>query len=80
MQASVPRLIKRNHGGCGPDGDTAKTWAFILAGIPALIATGLYMDSQSGIVLTKIILLGGLIIFGIVFAVNSAVHSYLIVS
>ncbi len=78
VQASVPRFIKRSCS--GPDGGTVKTWAFILAGIPALIAAGLYFNSQSDIILTKIILLGGLIVFGVVFAVNSAMHSYLIVA
>jgi len=74
VQASVPSLLKksRQH---GPDGGTAKVWALVLAFIPALIAAGLSINYQ-----TELVLIIGLIIFGVVFAINSAVHSYLIVA
>jgi predicted MFS family arabinose efflux permease len=75
VQASAPRLVRHSHHGTGPGGGTAKLWAFILTFIPALIATALYFDLQS-----QFVLIVGLVIFGIVFAINSAVHSYLIVS
>ncbi len=75
VQASAPRLIRRSHHGRGPGGDTARLWAFILALLPALIAISLYYDLQS-----RYMLIAGLCIFGIVFAINSAVHSYLIVA
>ncbi|VAW58129.1 MFS-type efflux pump ArsJ specific for 1-arseno-3-phosphoglycerate [hydrothermal vent metagenome] len=82
VQAAVPGLIKglarhQHHrdGGYAPGGGTAKIWAFILSVIPALIAAGLYSGFYP-----KAILLGGLIIFAVVFAINSAVHSYLIVA
>ncbi len=75
VQASAPRLIKRSHHNSGPDGATAKYWAFILAFFPAAIALGLY-TSQS----PQFILISGLILFGFIFAINSAVHSYLIIA
>ena len=75
VQASVPRLIKKSHHGRGPDGNTAKEWAFILAIFPAAIATGLSFDFYPQQFLTI-----GLILFGCIFAINSAVHSYLIVA
>jgi len=75
VQASAPKLIRHSHHNKGPDGSTAKFWAFVLALFPAAIALGLYTEFQS-----QIILISGLIIFGFVFAINSAVHSYLIVA
>jgi len=58
VQAIVPKLIKRGHNGCGPDGRTAKIWAFMLASIPALIAMGLSFNFQP-----EFILLGGGFLF-----------------
>ena len=75
VQANVPRLIKQRHHGQGPDGNTAKKWAFILAVFPATIAMALSFDFYP-----QSVLILGLILFGCVFAINSAVHSYLIVA
>ncbi|WP_323844170.1 organoarsenical effux MFS transporter ArsJ [Microbulbifer magnicolonia] len=58
-----------------PSGDSAVRWATVLALIPALIAIALYAGFHPAISL-----LGGLLLFGILFAINSALHSYLIVS
>jgi len=75
VQASAPKLIQQSHHSKGPDGGTAKLWAFILAFLPASIALALYFDFYP-----EISLIAGLVVFGIVFAINSAVHSYLIVA
>ncbi len=75
IQASAPRLIRHSHHGHGPDGRTARYWAFLLAILPAAIAIALHMGLPAGIVLVT-----GLAMFGIVFALNSAVHSYLILA
>jgi len=75
IQASAPKLLRYSHHGKGPDGNTAKLWAFILALIPALIAIALSYEVQPQLTLAT-----GLIIFGVIFAINSAVHSYLIVA
>ena len=68
MQALTPRFINN------PTGKTAQTLAFSLMAIPALIALAL----QQGLP-TEISLIIGLSLFALVFALNSAVHSYLIV-
>lgn len=57
-----------------PTGAQAKFWAILLTAIPAAIAIGLESADQA-----LWILLSGLIVFGIVFAINSSLHSYLIV-
>jgi MFS family permease len=76
VQASAPRLIRRRAAEHGePDGRTAARLAFALAAFPAAIALAL----TAGLDPTAV-LVGGLIAFGIVFALNSAVHSYLILA
>ena len=73
VQASAPKLLRRSNHHRGPDGNTSKNWIFSLAIIPACIAVALQMSVNP----TLIVMLG-LVIFGIVFAINSAVHSFLI--
>jgi predicted MFS family arabinose efflux permease len=75
VQAGVPRLVRRSHHGKGPGGGTARLWAFLLALFPTAIAIGLLMGWPADSVLVI-----GLILFGVVFAINSAVHSYLILA
>ncbi len=75
VQASAPKLIKHSHHGQGPGGGTARLWSFALALFPAGIAFGLQQGWP-----TDTVLIVGLILFGVVFAVNSAVHSYLILA
>lgn len=58
-----------------PSGKTAFVWASLLAFIPVGIAIALHTDFYS-----QASLLIGLVIFGAVFAINSSLHSYLIVS
>ena len=75
VQASAPRLIRRSHHGKGPGGGTARGSAFVLALLPAGIALALAQGwDPAGVLIV------GLILFGIVFAINSAVHSYLILA
>lgn len=75
VQASAPKLLKQSHHGHGPDGKSARNWALILSILPALIAIALNSE-----VMSQSILMIGLIIFGMVFAINSAIHSYLIIA
>jgi len=77
VQASAPQFVRRRSagGGAEPDGLTATWLAFVLAAFPAAIAVALSVDLDPGAVLIV-----GLIAFGVIFAMNSAVHSYLILS
>jgi predicted MFS family arabinose efflux permease len=75
VQASAPRLIRRSHHGRGPGGGTARLWAFILAAFPAAMALALQYGLDPALVIVT-----GLVLFGVVFAINSAVHSYLILA
>lgn len=74
VQAFAPHFTGKRSGKV-PDGSAALKWAAGLAIIPALIALSLTLDWQ-----TEAVLLVGLMVFGAVFAVNSSLHSYLIVN
>ena len=75
VQASAPRLLRRSHHGAGPTGNTARAGALLLMLVPAGIALALSQDWSP-----TIVLVGGLAVFGLLFALNSAVHSYLILA
>lgn len=75
VQASAPELLRRKRHGGVPGGTAARRWGFVLSLVPAGIALGLQHDLDPGLVI-----IGGLVLFGIVFAINSAVHSYLILA
>ncbi|HMP90868.1 MAG TPA: organoarsenical effux MFS transporter ArsJ [Kiritimatiellia bacterium] len=75
VQAFSPQLMALGLGGAAPTGRQAMIWAFLLLPIPLLIALAIGYDVQP-----EFAVLTGLILFGVVFAVNSAVHSYLIVA
>jgi predicted MFS family arabinose efflux permease len=74
VQASAPRFV-RQGGGAEPGGGTAARLAFVLAAFPAGIAIALAAGADP-----ELVVVGGLIAFGVVFAMNSAVHSYLILA
>ena len=73
IQASAPQLLKRN--GKAPQGSTARNWAVLLCVIPAAMAIALELGYSA-----EVVVIGGLAVFGAVFAINSAVHSYLILA
>ncbi len=70
VQALAPRILRRTG---EPHGRTAAWLALVLAAFPAAIALALAVGADPG---TAIVI--GLIAFGVVFALNSAVHSFLI--
>ena len=73
VQAFAPGVVRRQvHD--APSGHTARNWVLYLLLITLLIAS--LVDGRWG----DWILLSGLIIFGAIFAINSSVHSYLILA
>jgi predicted MFS family arabinose efflux permease len=78
VQTFAPAITKfsfNKNSPTTPRGGRAVIWAALLAVIPATIA--LNMDNIDTL---EQILVGGLILFGILFAINSSLHSYLITS
>lgn len=73
VQSLAPRFVAAKKGET-PKGYTVMFWATVLAVVPIIIALviGLGFAPEISIIL-------GLAIFGAIFAINSAVHSYMIV-
>jgi MFS family permease len=75
IQSLAPIFLQRFGSGGVPRSKTVQFWTSLLTVVPAAISIAL----QSGIPAT-ITIVGGLMLFGIVFAFNSAVHSYLVLA
>lgn len=75
VQALAPKLLQLCLTDGTPRGSTAGSAAFLLAGLTALIAIGVHAELSPWLVVV-----GGLGLFGFIFAINSAVHSYLILA
>lgn len=73
VQSLAPNITGK-HSKQVPGAKIVTLWALALTILPAGIAVGLQWSFYP-----QVILLGGLIVFGAVFAVNSSLHSYLIV-
>ncbi|MBM7071461.1 organoarsenical effux MFS transporter ArsJ [Shewanella sp. 202IG2-18] len=74
VQALAPKVTGKEQGQA-PTAKAAIFWLIPLSVIPALIALGIGNSTQ-----LTLIIVSGLLIFGALFAVNSSLHSYLIVS
>lgn len=72
---SIAPIITGKKSGKTPSGKAAFMWASYLTLIPALIALTLHFNFY-----IQVSIIVGLMIFGAVFAINSSLHSYLIVS
>ncbi|TKB49227.1 organoarsenical effux MFS transporter ArsJ [Ferrimonas sediminicola] len=75
IQGIAPRLTgsDRRHGEV-PDGGDALRWAGLLTGVTLAVALGVQLQ-----LLPQFTIVAGLMLFGAVFAVNSSLHSFLIV-
>ncbi|SQH74940.1 putative Transporter [Shewanella benthica] len=74
VQTQAPRLTSKSDGSV-PGGRQALLWVCALTAIPGLIALALTFNISP-----QLSLLAGLMLFGAVFAVNSSLHSFLIVN
>ncbi|WP_417626060.1 organoarsenical effux MFS transporter ArsJ [Pararhodobacter aggregans] len=74
VQALAPRLLRG-----GEPQAKARRWAALLVPIPFLLALAAWLSGGPQAWLTAVLVLG-LLAFGFVFAVNSSVHSYLILA
>lgn len=77
VQAAAPRLVSRSSDGLSAEIPAARMWAGILMAIPLLLAAVL---AKVDIARPDLILAVGLSLFGLPFAVNSSLHSYLILA
>jgi predicted MFS family arabinose efflux permease len=74
VQSIAPKITGKTKG-IVPDGRVAFVWAMILAAVTGVIALALQFNWYP-----QLIIVIGLMIFGAIFAINSSLHSYLIVS
>lgn len=75
VQALAPRITKRSDDGQSAETQSAAIWIAILFCVPLAMITGLGAGLDPAL-----LIIAGLGFFGFVFAVNSAVHSYLILA
>ena len=78
VQTLAPRITQQKNGAVA-DGQSAWRWAAGLTTVTGLLAATLFCIQLNFSVL-PIVLVIGLLVFGVVFAINSSLHSYLIVS
>ena len=76
VQALAPQIVRRSDDGLSREVPAARWWSAILAAITAAlaVAVGLHAPQLQWVVVF------GLVLFGIAFAVNSSVHSYLVLA
>jgi predicted MFS family arabinose efflux permease len=75
VQSFAPRLLRRSIASVDAEIGAARTWAFVLGVVSVAMAVGVTLD-----VAVTAVVVGGLIVFGVVFAINSSLHSYLILA
>lgn len=76
VQALAPALVRRSDDGLSAEVPAARLWSALLALVPIVLV---------GLVLAKLpnlewVVVAGLAVFGFAFAVNSSVHSYLVLA
>jgi predicted MFS family arabinose efflux permease len=76
VQAAAPALVRRSADGLSAEVPAARLWSLLLAMVPAALAVSLAI----GIPRPDLVVTVGLAVFGFAFAVNSSVHSYLILA
>jgi len=77
VQAAAPAFITRSPDGLSSEVPAARLWSAALAAIPFAIAALL---ASGGGLRPDLVLVAGLGLFGFAFAVNSSLHSYLILA
>ena len=77
IQAIAPSLVSRSADGLSREVPAARIWAAVLAAVPIVLA--IIMNSTD-VERPDIVLVVGLALFGLPFAVNSSLHSYLILA
>ena len=76
VQGLTPQLVRRSDDGLSREVPAARAWSAVLSLVPMVLA---------GLVLMQVpqlewVVVGGLAVFGVAFAINSSVHSYLVLA
>lgn len=77
VQAAAPALVRRSPDGLSREVPAARAWALALALVPGLLGLMLALAPPAR---PDLVVTAGLALFGAAFAVNSSLHSYLILA
>ena len=77
VQAAAPPLVSRSADGLSSEVPASRLWAWVLVAIPLC---SLALLQFPGIWRPDLIVVTGLALFGLPFAINSSLHSYLILA
>jgi hypothetical protein len=80
VQANAPKLLRARDKSLAEVVGLARFWVGLLAAVPAVLAAAAVAGGGGTSVWLSAILVAGLLAFGLVFALNSALHSYLILA
>jgi predicted MFS family arabinose efflux permease len=76
VQALAPQLVRRSSDGLSSEVPAARWWSAALALVPVGLAVAVALDAPG----LEWVVVAGLGLFGLAFAVNSSVHSYLVLA
>jgi MFS family permease len=76
VQAAAPSMIRRSEDGLSSEVPAARLWSWLLAVVPCVLAALAFINVAH----LEWVVVAGLVVFGVAFAVNSSVHSYLILA
>lgn len=76
VQALAPNIVKRSADGLSTEVPAARTWSLLLAIIPLALTIVVVLE----VPYLQWVVVAGLGLFGFAFAVNSSVHSYLVLA
>lgn len=79
VQAAAPRILRARDRGEHALVRAARGWALALVAVPVALVVALVVSGGPAPWLTTVIV-AGLLIFGAIFAINSSLHSYLILA
>jgi len=76
VQALAPQLVRRSSDGLSTEVPAARLWSALLALVPVALALAVWLQVPQ----LQWVVVAGLALFGVAFAVNSSVHSYLVLA
>lgn len=76
VQALAPQIVRRSADGLSTEVPAARLWSALLAVVPVALAVAVVLEVPH----LEWVVVVGLSLFGVAFAVNSSVHSYLVLA
>ena len=76
VQGLAPNIVRRSDDGLSAEVPAARLWSALLAVVPVVLAALVALQVQH----LEWVVVAGLSVFGFAFAINSSVHSYLVLA